>query len=80
MKKGITKENEKLLKDIGTRIRKLRDKKKISQEELAFMARIDRTYISGIEKGVRNISVTTFTKLAEAFEIKINLPALLNGK
>jgi len=80
MKKGITKENEKLLKDIGLKIRKLRDRKNMSQEELAFTAQLDRTYITGIENGKRNISVTTFCKLAEALDIKINLINLLNGK
>ena len=56
----------------------LRDKQEMSQEDLAYKAGIDRTYISGIEKGERNISVTTYTKLANALGININLAALLN--
>jgi len=77
MAKGVTEKNEKLLKDIGTMIINLRDKQEMSQEDLAYKAGIDRTYISGIEKGERNISVTTYTKLANAFGININLAALL---
>lgn len=78
MVKRVTYKNEKLLKEIGTMIIKLREKQEMSQEELAYKAGIDRTYISGIEKGDRNISVTTYTKLAEALGVKINLAALLN--
>ena len=78
MAKGVTEKNEKLLKDIGTMIINLRDKQEMSQEDLAYKAGIDRTYISGIEKGERNISVTTYTKLANALGININLAALLN--
>ncbi len=77
MIKRINKENEKMLKEIGSMIKKLREKKKLSQEELAFQAKIDRTYISGIEKGERNISVTTYSKLAEALDVKINLAEIL---
>ena len=80
MKKGLNEQNKKLLIDIGNKIKKIREGKEISQEELAYRAQIDRTYMSGIEKGDRNISVTTYTKLAEALGIKINLAKLLNGQ
>jgi len=78
MAKGVTSKNEKLLKEIGTKLIKLREEQKMSQEDLAYRAGIDRTYISGIEKGDRNISVTTYTKLANALGVNINLAALLN--
>lgn len=78
MAKGVTSKNEKLLKDIGTMIIKLRVKQEMSQEDLAYKAGIDRTYISGIEKGDRNISVSTYTKLANALGVNINLATLLN--
>ena len=50
-------------------IRKLRMDKSISQENLALQADIDRTYISDIEKGERNISVEILEKLANTLEI-----------
>lgn len=78
MAKGVTSKNEKLLKDIGIMIIKLREKQEMSQEDLAYKAGIDRTYISGIEKGDRNISVSTYTKLANALGVNINLATLLN--
>lgn len=77
MAKGVTEKNEKLLKEIGSKIIKLREELEMTQEELAYNAGIDRTYISGIEKGERNISVTTYTKLAEALGVNINLAELL---
>lgn len=40
----------------------------ISQEELAKRAGISRTYLSDIERGLRNISVVTLTKLARAMQ------------
>jgi transcriptional regulator with XRE-family HTH domain len=57
---------------LGMVIRKLRTDKSISQENLALQADIDRTYISDIEKGERNISVEILEKLANALEISIS--------
>ena len=49
--------NHPTLKRLGRRIRDLRNKTGLSQEAFADRARIDRSYMSGIERGVRNISV-----------------------
>jgi transcriptional regulator with XRE-family HTH domain len=57
---------------LGIVIRKLRMDKSISQENLALQADIDRTYISDIEKGERNISVEILEKLANTLEISIS--------
>jgi len=46
--------------------------KSISQENLALKANIDRTYISDIEKGERNVSVEILEKLANTLEISIS--------
>ena len=51
---------------IGKRIRELRDFKKISQEKLAELADLDRTYISSVEKGKRNISIENIEKIVKA--------------
>ena len=51
---------------IGDRIRELRGGKKISQEKLAELADLDRTYISSVEKGKRNISIENIGKIAKA--------------
>ena len=56
---------------IGKRITELRKFKKTSQEDLAFKADIDRTYISSIERGKRSISLAVAIKLSSALEIDL---------
>ena len=56
---------------IGNKIKILRKNAGMSQERLAYLADIDRTYISSIEKGERNISIITIEKLSKAFKISI---------
>ncbi|WP_154123988.1 helix-turn-helix domain-containing protein [Grimontia hollisae] len=58
--------NEELLKAFGKHIRVLRQQLNISQEELAANCGLDRTYISGIERGKRNVSLINIFRLAEA--------------
>jgi len=64
------------LKKLGNNIREARNKLDISQEEFAFRADLDRTYIGGVERGERNISILTLQKLADA--LKINIKNLLD--
>jgi transcriptional regulator with XRE-family HTH domain len=52
----------------GAAVRDLRERRGLSQENLGFEAELDRTYVSGIERGVRNPTLTTIWKLAEALE------------
>ena len=56
---------------LGQRVRELRKLKGISQEELAFIAGLDRTYIASVEKGKRNISIVNISKLAEALNVTL---------
>jgi transcriptional regulator with XRE-family HTH domain len=56
---------------IGAKVKLLRIEKGWSQEQLAFNAELNRTYIPGIEKGVRNISITVIQKIADAFNVEI---------
>ena len=64
-------------KKIGKRIKELRQSKNLSQEALAHLAELDRTYIPSIEKGERNVSIEVIQKLSIAFGIKIS--ELLKG-
>lgn len=57
---------------VGSRIKELRLMKKLSQEKLAGLADIDRTYMQSIEKGSRNISIGTLYKIAKALDIKMS--------
>ena len=61
----------KLLVQIGERIRELRKEQGISQEELARMAKIDRSYLGAIERGERNVSVVTLDKVGNALDVQI---------
>ena len=55
----------------GEKIKSLRKEKGLSQEKLAHLSKLDRTYIPSIEKGERNVSITVIEKLALALEIEI---------
>jgi transcriptional regulator with XRE-family HTH domain len=50
----------------GAAVRRHRELLRISQEELAARAQMDRTYVSGVERGVRNPSLEVMQRLARA--------------
>ena len=56
---------------LGNRVRELRKKNKLSQEKLAYIAELDRTYINSIENGRRNVSINNIKKIADAFGISM---------
>nr|WP_137827980.1 helix-turn-helix transcriptional regulator [Methylobacterium sp. L1A1] len=51
-------------------LRRIRAEKELSQEALADLCDIDRTYISGIERGVRNLSIDNLERLALALRME----------
>lgn len=57
-------------KKFGDKIRQIRKQVMISQEELAFRAKLHRTYISDVERGSRNISLENIEKIALALGVK----------
>lgn len=61
-----------IIKSVGPAIRVLRDKAGISQEELAARAELDRTYVSGIERGARNPSVKSLQRVANGLEVGLD--------
>ena len=60
-----------LLRDFGRAVQVHRLRLGISQEELAHRSSLDRTYISGIERGVRNPSLKSIARLADALEVEL---------
>ena len=56
-------------KRLGLNIKRLRQKKLLSQEEFGFESGIHRTYISDVERGARNPSITQVEKFAEALGV-----------
>lgn len=57
---------------VGKRVKELRNKLGISQEELADIAELDRTYITSVECGKRNISIVNIEKLAKALKVSLS--------
>lgn len=55
---------------LGNTVRRLREAKGWSQEEMAEKANLHRTYISGIERGIRNPTLTILFKLADALGVE----------
>ena len=55
----------------GANIRQHRIKKGLSQEQLADVSGLHRTYIGGVERGERNISLMNMTRLAKALEVAL---------
>lgn len=56
---------------VGKRVKELRNNLGISQEELADLAGLDRTYITSVECGKRNISIVNIEKLARALKVSL---------
>jgi transcriptional regulator with XRE-family HTH domain len=65
-------------KILGENVRRARLAIGVSQEALADLAKIDRTYVSGVERGVRNPSVKILARLAKA--LKTTPEALLAAR
>ena len=62
---------------IGQRIRELREKQGLSQEQLAARCRCHRTYVGMVERAEKNISVLGLSKFANA--LRTTMSALLEG-
>jgi transcriptional regulator with XRE-family HTH domain len=54
---------------VGLNVRRIREQRGWSQEELAFESGLHRTYISGVERGIRNPTVTVLEKIAAALSV-----------
>jgi transcriptional regulator with XRE-family HTH domain len=56
---------------LGIKVRQLRHGKGLTQEELAFAAEIDLTYVGGIERGRRNPSLSVMGRIADALGVSL---------
>lgn len=61
-----------LLRRVGQRVREVREGRGLSQEALADAASLDRSYMSGIERGVRNVSVLKLAAVAKALGVSLH--------
>jgi transcriptional regulator with XRE-family HTH domain len=60
-----------LLIKLGLKIKELREKAGLTQEELAFISNLHRTYIGMIERAEKNITITTLFKISNALGVSI---------
>jgi transcriptional regulator with XRE-family HTH domain len=56
---------------VGEAVRALRKQRDVSQEALALLTQIDRTYMGAIERGDQNVGVMHLVRIAEALEISV---------
>ena len=56
---------------VGFNIRKIREAKKLSQEQLANLADLHRAYMGQIERGEKNIGLRNLEKIAKALKVSI---------
>lgn len=70
--------NNRLLQRVGARIKAARRSKGLSQEKVALAAGLDRSYVSGLERGEFNVSVLKLAVVAKAVGLKLG--ALFEGE
>ena len=68
----MTSNKPNLNQQFGSRIRKLRLERGLSQEDLGASSNLDRTYLSSIERGHRHVSLNNIASLALALEVSLN--------
>lgn len=61
--------HDSVLAALGKNVRNAREKKELTQEKLAEIADLDPTYVSGIERGLRNPGIKNVAKIAKALGI-----------
>ena len=61
-----------ITKDLGNRIRELRNVSGLSQEKFALSIGLDRTYFASVETGKRNISINNIKKIADGLGISLS--------
>lgn len=67
-----SKRQHRILVALGRAIRETRISKSISQEKLALIAEVDRSYVGRIERGDNNVAILTLAKLAAALDMNMS--------
>ena len=68
-------ENSEIAKAFGAVLREARTSRGLTQEELAFNAQVDRTFIYRLEGGIRQPTISTIFRLAEALDVSVEFLA-----
>jgi transcriptional regulator with XRE-family HTH domain len=61
-----------VLKKFGKRVKEIRNQRNLSQEQLAYLANVHRTYVGMIERAEKNITLLSIEKIAKALDVEIN--------
>lgn len=69
---GVMPKRDKILTDFGRNVSRLRNDAGLSQDKLAEKADLDRTYLSGIERGVRNPGIKSVLRIARALNVSLD--------
>jgi len=59
-----------ICRQVGLNVKRIRTEKDWSQEQFAFETGLHRTYVSGIERGIRNPTVAIIARMAEALGVE----------
>jgi transcriptional regulator with XRE-family HTH domain len=57
---------------LGKNLKRIRNEKGVTQEKLQELSGLDRGYISGVERGVRNPSIRNIERLAKALKVSVS--------
>jgi transcriptional regulator with XRE-family HTH domain len=76
--KVLRKPSPPLTATLAANIRTYRETNALSQEEFADMCGLHRTYVGSVERGERNVTLSTLEVLASV--IRVSVPQLLSGK
>lgn len=63
--------DQKIQHEFGSRVRIIRQENRLSQEALALLCGLDRTYIGSVERGERNISLVNIYIIANALKVPV---------
>lgn len=61
-----------MAKALGMAVRQTRQRRSYSQERLGELADVDRTYISGLERGLRNPALSTLGRITAALDVRLS--------
>jgi transcriptional regulator with XRE-family HTH domain len=68
----VAKRKDSFLRSLGARLRQCREEQQWTQEQLAERAELDRSYIAGIEAGLRNPSIKAMMKIARGLGVTLS--------
>lgn len=70
-KKNLRKPSKDLTRVLAENLRALRREQRLSQEELAEICGLHRTYVGSVERGERNVTLSTLEAFAQAFGVSV---------